>query len=212
MIRMSPGLYPGAHPSSLHELHIQSFEGAPSTLKFFRKHDSMSAALALRLSSPVSGQTVPIHRAPSSAPPEAVRSQLNRILESDGFIRAKRMRRFLQYIVEETISGRSNRLCEYSIGVSVFGRGECFEPALDPIVRNDARRLRQKLLEYYQRSEAVGSNELLIEVPKGGYVPVFRSSALQSPKTTGNYRLRVQLLRSSDGAEMWSTEIEVVLR
>jgi serine/threonine-protein kinase len=108
------------------------------------------------------------------------------------------MRRFLQYIVEEAIAGRSNRLCEYSIGVSVFGRPECFEPALDPIVRNDARRLRQKLLVYYQRSEAVGSNELLIEVPKGGYVPVFRWSTPQCSKTIGNYRLIVQLLRSSD--------------
>jgi TolB-like protein len=105
---------------------------------------------------------------------ETVREQLGKILASEAFVRSARMRRFLEFIVEETLAGRETQLGEYGIGTAVFDRGPAFEPALDPIVRNDARRLRMKLLEYYRQEEAAG--EVLIEVPKGGYVPVFRSA------------------------------------
>lgn len=100
----------------------------------------------------------------------AVRAQLQRILTSEGFVRSHRIQRFLEFIVEETLAARSSQLGEYGIGVSVFDRGKDFEPALDPIVRNDARRLRAKLLEFYKTAEP---GSLLIEMPKGGYVPVF---------------------------------------
>src|SRR5689334_12854480 len=106
-----------------------------------------------------------------SIAPHAVREQLAAILASETFVRCRRMQRFLEFIVEETLAGRADQLGEYCIGVSVFDRGEDFEPALDPIVRNDARRLRLKLFEYYRQPGAAGW--ILIEVPKGGYVPVF---------------------------------------
>ncbi|MDX2154282.1 MAG: hypothetical protein SFV54_26310 [Bryobacteraceae bacterium] len=105
---------------------------------------------------------------------EAVRAQVARIIVSEGFVRAPRMRRFLEFIVEETLAGRGNQLAEYTIGLAVFDRGAGFEPALDPIVRNDARRLRLKLLEYYRQVEGGAREEVLIEVPKGAYLPVFR--------------------------------------
>ena len=108
----------------------------------------------------------------SSITTEAVREQLGKILSSEAFVRSARMRRFLEFIVEETLAGREEQLGEYGIGTAVFDRGPEFEPALDPIVRNDARRLRMKLLEYYRQADAPGG--VLIEVPKGGYVPVFR--------------------------------------
>jgi TolB-like protein len=103
--------------------------------------------------------------------PHAVREQLAAILTSENFVRSRRMQRFLEFIVEETLAGRADQLAEYSIGLAVFDRGTDFEPALDPIVRNDARRLRLKLLEYYRQPGAAG--RVLIEIPKGGYVPVF---------------------------------------
>src|SRR5690348_4353086 len=83
--------------------------------------------------------------------PHAVREQLAAILTSENFVRSRRMQRFLEFIVEETLAGRADQLAEYSIGLAVFDRGTDFEPALDPIVRNDARRLRLKLLEYYRQ-------------------------------------------------------------
>ena len=143
-----------------------------------------------------------------STPPSmrSVREQLARILASESFICAKRMRRFLTFVVEETLAGRAAQVCEYSIGVSVFERNEPFDPALDPIVRNDARRLRQKLFEYYQRS-GPGADRVIIEIPKGGYVPVFRAaSARASGKDDSQYRLVATLIRVSDGAQVWTTE------
>src|ERR1044072_3677960 len=84
--------------------------------------------------------------------PDAVRKQLAGILASEPFARCRRMQRFLEFVVEETLADRANQLGEYSIGISVFDRGTDFDPAVDPIVRNDARRLRLKLVEYYRQS------------------------------------------------------------
>jgi hypothetical protein len=136
-----------------------------------------------------------------------VRTQLSAILRSSGFIRAERMRRFLKFIVEETLAGRSNRLCEYSIGIAVFQRNETFEPGIDPIVRNDARRLRQKLLEYYQQSRPDDEKQIVIDLPKGGYVPVFKRTSRPS-RTARQYRLTITLTRIADDAEIWTTKHE----
>lgn len=106
-------------------------------------------------------------------PAQAVRAQLSRILQSQIFVRSPRMQRFLQFIVEETLAGRSSQIGEYGIGVAVFDRGAGFEPMLDPIVRNDARRLRFKLLEYYRLTPAETADSVVIDIPKGGYVPAF---------------------------------------
>lgn len=101
----------------------------------------------------------------------AVRAQLGKILASEAFVRSRRMQRFLEFVVEETLDGRADELGEYGIGISVFDRGPDFEPAVDPIVRNDARRLRLKLLEYYRQPGS--EDQVVIDIPKGGYVPVF---------------------------------------
>lgn len=111
-------------------------------------------------------------REPAIAP-QAVRDQLRRILGSEPFLRARRMQRFLEFVVEETLAGRADQLGEYGIGTAVFDRGPDFDPAVEPIVRNDARRLRAKLLEYYSQPQAWAADAVRIEIPKGGYVPVF---------------------------------------
>jgi hypothetical protein len=141
--------------------------------------------------------------------PEAVRIQLSKILQSQGFVNAKRMGRFLKFIVEETLAGRASDLCEYSVGISVFERDESFEPSLDPIVRNDARRLRQKVLEYYQRLADCGDEQIFIEIPKGGYVPVF-SSMSPSAKSNGGgpYRLTISLIRLGDATEICAKQYD----
>src|SRR5262249_46527739 len=80
--------------------------------------------------------------------------------------------RLLRYVVEETLAGRNTTLKEYSLGVEVFGRGEAFDPRMDPIVRVQARNLRVRMAQYYEGAGA--SDTLLIELPKRTYVPVFR--------------------------------------
>jgi TolB-like protein/Flp pilus assembly protein TadD len=101
-----------------------------------------------------------------------VADQLNRILASKAFRQADRLKRFLTFIVEETVGGRGERLKEFVVGVEVFGKPESFDPRNDPIVRVQARRLRAQLTRYYHEEGL--DDELLIELHKGGYAPVFR--------------------------------------
>ena len=117
----------------------------------------------------------------------AIRAQVSRILASEAFVRSRRMQRFLEFIVEETLAGRAEQLGEYAIGVAVFDRSHDFEPAVDPIVRNDARRLRLKLLEYYGQPQPRVSDQVVVEIPKGGYVPTFLRPQLCA-ETTGGVR------------------------
>ncbi len=99
--------------------------------------------------------------------------QLNRILSSKAFRQADRLKRFLSFIVDETIAGRGERLKEFVVGVEVFGKDNSFDPRNDPIVRVQARRLRAQLARYYR--EEGQEDDLAIDLPKGGYAPVFRS-------------------------------------
>jgi len=110
----------------------------------------------------------------SSAKPsdKQVRQQLSRVLASKTFSQVERLKRFVSFIVDETVSGRGGDLKEYVIGVQVFGKEPSFDPRTDPIVRVQARRLRTRLARYY-RDEGNG-DELIIDLPKGGYAPVFR--------------------------------------
>jgi hypothetical protein len=101
-----------------------------------------------------------------------VRQQLDRLLASATFKQVDRLKRFLSFIVLESIGGRSTELKEYVIGVHVFGKEPSFDPRTDPIVRVQARRLRAKLVRYYQEEGA--SDEVIVDLPKGGYAPVFK--------------------------------------
>ena len=80
---------------------------------------------------------------------KAIREQLDRILHSGPFQQSQRRQRFLEYIVNETLAGRSDRLKGYNVALEVFDRPETFDPVVDPVVRVEAARLRDKLREYY---------------------------------------------------------------
>ena len=92
---------------------------------------------------------------------------------SKTFSQVDRLKRFINFIVDETVAGRGGDLKEYVIGVQVFGKEPSFDPRTDPIVRVQARRLRTRLARYY-RDEG-NSDELIVDLPKGGYAPVFRT-------------------------------------
>ena len=109
---------------------------------------------------------------PGKIPDKAVRQQLAHILASKTFSQVDRLKRFVAFIVGETVSGRGGDLKEYVIGVQVFGKEASFDPRTDPIVRVQARRLRTRLARYYL--DEGNSDEIVIDLPKGGYAPVFR--------------------------------------
>ncbi|OWV85555.1 hypothetical protein ATY78_25340 [Rhizobium sp. R635] len=105
--------------------------------------------------------------------PAAVREQLERILASPEFHAPERGRRFLQYIVEEMLEGRSEQLKAYTIAQAVFGRDASFDAQSDPVVRIEAGRIRRALERYYLVSGS--SDPIAITIPKGGYSPHFLS-------------------------------------
>jgi serine/threonine-protein kinase len=118
--------------------------------------------------------------APSELSPSDIRAHLHRVMASAGFIGSESIRRLLEFTVEKTLAGESGQIKEYTLGLEVFGRKESFDPRTDAIVRVQARKLRERLLAYY---ESEGAQECIrIECRKGSYVP--HIIAAQSPEAT----------------------------
>ncbi len=103
---------------------------------------------------------------------EKVHQQLKRVLASKSFQPVERLRRFLDFVVQETVAGRGEQLKEFLVGIEVFGKEASFDPRNDPIVRVQARRLRARLARYYR--EEGQNDDLIIDLPKGGYAPTFK--------------------------------------
>src|SRR5580658_1296477 len=124
---------------------------------------------------------------------DAARRQLERVLASSGFVRNERMSRFLRFLAEQHLEGNDGQLKESVIAIEVFGRRPDHDPSQDSIVRTEAGRLRARLAEYYLgegRDDAI-----VIELPKGGYAPLFRrrEPALESQAPAGKTRRRTWL-------------------
>jgi Tol biopolymer transport system component len=106
-------------------------------------------------------------------PASAVRAQLERILSSPVFSRSRQLRRFLSFIVEQRLAGQGHSLKESVLAHELYGKGTDFDGGTDPVVRVDARRLRDKLREYYEGR----TDPVVISLPKGSYVPAFEPLA-----------------------------------
>ena len=106
-----------------------------------------------------------------------IREALGRVVESPEFFRAEQLRAFLNYIVEAEVAGRGSSLNEYLIGVEALGKPKGYSPVEDGMVRNRAAALRKRLGEYYE-SDGIG-DPVQIDIPKGGYRPVFRRVAVE---------------------------------
>lgn len=108
-----------------------------------------------------------------------VREQLAKLLANRVFARSRRMTRFLSFTIEHTLAGTADQVKEYLVGVEVFDRKPDYDPRVDPIVRVEARRLRAKLKVYY--ASAGRNDAVIVEYPKGSYVPVFRQRRTTRP-------------------------------
>jgi len=104
--------------------------------------------------------------------PEAIQSEVERILASEKFARSKRLRSLLRFTVAQTLQGNADTLKEYVIGTEVLKKPDSYDPRSDSLVRVLASRLRVKLKEYY--SDGGSEDPLVIEFPKGKYVPRFQ--------------------------------------
>ncbi|HMF76085.1 MAG TPA: hypothetical protein VK604_10525 [Bryobacteraceae bacterium] len=71
---------------------------------------------------------------------DEIREELQRVLGSHTFRFAHGQQTFLKYTVQEVLAARGYLIKEYLIGTEALGRGEAFDPRLDPIVRTQARK------------------------------------------------------------------------
>jgi TolB-like protein/Tfp pilus assembly protein PilF len=118
---------------------------------------------------------------PVDSEAQAAQRQLDKILASPGFARNERMSRFLRFVVERHLEGRDQELKESLIAIEVFGRPPGYDSKQDPIVRTEASRLRARLSEYYL-ADGKGDS-IIIDLPRGGYVPVLRQAVTESSPT-----------------------------
>jgi hypothetical protein len=119
------------------------------------------------------------HTALNPLSTEHCEEQVRRVVQSATFRNAATLQQLLQFLAVKTLSGSSEILKEYTIGVEALGRKPDFDPKIDPIVRVQSHRLRLKLREYY---EVEGSRDpILIQFPKGHYLPVFELMSASPP-------------------------------
>ena len=146
----------------------------------------------------------------SESDQKAIREQLVRILNSDPFHQAQRRQRFLEYIVNEVLAGRGERLKGYNIAQAVFDRTETFDSILDPIVRMEAARLRDRLREYYDGDGQ--ADPIRIELPKGSYSPhiEFRQAPTLDPRPDRAAPIKLLMLAAAVlliiGAGLWGLQ------
>lgn len=108
------------------------------------------------------------------ADPAAIGDALARVVAT-ALPSSPQLARFLTFVVSESLAGRGDQLKEHTIAVGAFGQSATFDPSTDSRVRVAARQLRFKLAEYY--SGAGARDAVVIDLPKGRYVPVFSTRA-----------------------------------
>jgi hypothetical protein len=96
---------------------------------------------------------------------------VQRIVESSHLVGSARLRDFLLHVTACAIRETPEDATEQQIGIQVFQRPPGFNSSEDSIVRSQARLLRHKLAAYFREEGA--SESLVIEIPKGHYLPVF---------------------------------------
>jgi hypothetical protein len=111
----------------------------------------------------------------TTTPPTEWRDLLHRVAGAPRFQKSKRLRELLLYLGERSLHDPAYVLREQEIGVDVFGRSADYDTSHDTLVRVQISQLRKKLQEHF--SEEGRDEPLIIEIPKGNYVPVFRPRA-----------------------------------
>jgi hypothetical protein len=103
---------------------------------------------------------------------------VRRLASSPHLKNSPRLCEFLCYAAGCAIRNAPEEATEQQIGVNVFGRPPGYNSSEDSIVRTHARLLRQKLAAYFEEQGL--AEELVVEIPKGHYLPVFRPRLAKS--------------------------------
>jgi hypothetical protein len=108
---------------------------------------------------------------PPLVPLALFHDQVQHIVASNTFRSAPTLQLLLRFLAAKALEEHPEEIKEYTIGVEALGRRQDFDPKIDPIVRVQVYRLRQKLKEYYDFEGSQDS--VLVEIPKGHYLPRF---------------------------------------
>ncbi|MBV8238749.1 MAG: hypothetical protein JO221_08265, partial [Sphingomonas sp.] len=106
--------------------------------------------------------------------PSDIREAL-RLIHESGVLGEGKLSLLLDYLVEEELAGRGDRLKGYSIALDVFKRGEDFDPSIDSVVRVEMLRLRKALAQYHAQPDPAA--RVVINLAKGSYRPTFSNAA-----------------------------------
>jgi TolB-like protein/Tfp pilus assembly protein PilF len=145
-------------------------------------------------------------RPEDTVPPEEALRALKRVLDSEIFVHSNRLSQFLRFAVEQTLNGHEESLKEYTIGTQAYGRKPDFDPSQDTIIRTEARRLRRKLKEYYEGEGK--SDEVVIFIRSGSYVPVIRWRASLEGQATSPDLVSSELWIEGDGVRVAVTTFQ----
>jgi len=132
----------------------------------------------------------------SSISPESIRRELEKALASPEFANAVRLREFLLFVVEEALGG-AEAIKEVTVAMRVFNRTASFDSSGDSVVRVGALHLRNRLRDYYAGSGRL--DEVVIEVPKGCYLPVFRRADAGAAGRSGHPGLSRRSMATAAG-------------
>jgi len=103
---------------------------------------------------------------------------LERVAASAQLRRSARLQELLFYIGKRYLKDGCDKVHEQEIGAKVFKRPESYDTSFDNIVRTNVSDLRKRI-EAYFHSEGV-REPLIVEIPRGGYTPVFRQRTAET--------------------------------
>lgn len=101
---------------------------------------------------------------------EEVIQALETVLQDPKFAAAPQMSAFLKFVVMQTLEGKSDRIKAYTVAVDALGKPATFDPQNDPSVRVLAKRLRDTLTSYYERTSG---HSIKLRLYCGSYIPEF---------------------------------------
>jgi hypothetical protein len=117
----------------------------------------------------MAGSPLPVDQLPDQ---ETCWALLERVAASPQLRRAARLQELLFYIGRRSLKDGSDSVHEQQIGVEVFRRLKGYDTSADNIVRTNVSDLRKRIESYF---ESDGADEpLIMEIPRGSYIPVFR--------------------------------------
>ncbi len=110
--------------------------------------------------------------------------ELETVLADAKFAAAPQMSAFLKFVVTQTLDGNADRIKAYTVAVDALGKPATFDPQNDPSVRVLAKRLRDTLTAYYDRTSG---HSVILRLRSGSYIPKFeKTDQAQNVVNTSN--------------------------